>query len=536
MAISKFSNIRQRRVVGLVDTARDEAGESLLGRLGYELKHLEATDASSLSPVETLAAVLFQQSQDKPLQIGRALEVLAPKLLAADCRVFVRAAPGVGAATAAARKLALGCLSALDLPLSGLNEDEARAAGLDPNVPGLTPLVHVVTRDDYWAEIAESLQANPPEEPPNYGQEIVARDAKGNEITFCDEQRALLRRAFSNCTRVSLFGARDGLSGVKAFRAFATVASDGSTPWPHQYFVKIGARNKVATEWLAYKDISLEHVPYHLGPRLRLERCALGHKFGLIVSDYVGDSESLRDCAKSGRGVSVIANLFNGTLRAWREGSSVDGRSLQEVLSDRLAELTVPTHRSAGITAVGATKPLAELVRLIHSVPLKPVRVGVVHGDLHASNVLVRGHDAIIIDFEKVKTRAPLLRDMASLEGGLFVEGFEGDPRAIDEIMRSVSCLYELKQLLHESTQTCLPSDKSAWFFDCVRQIRMQALQIEEVPGQYAVTLAAELLKKACNPRPFEAPVTGGRSLEELRAMAYLLAEMIIVVLTGSRP
>ena len=60
---------------------------------------------------------------------------------------------------------------------------------------------------------------------------------------------------------------------------------------------------------------------------------------------------------------------------------------------------------------------------------LKPVRVGVVHGDLHALNVLVRGGDAIVIDFEKLEIQLPLLLDLASLEAGLFVDGFIGDRR-----------------------------------------------------------------------------------------------------------
>ena len=79
---------------------------------------------------------------------------------------------------------------------------------------------------------------------------------------------------------------------------------------PYQYFVKIGDRNQISKEYLAYRDIALEHIPFHLGPSLRLDRCALGAQQGIIVSDYVSGSEKLRDCARDGRAVPVIANLF----------------------------------------------------------------------------------------------------------------------------------------------------------------------------------------------------------------------------------
>ena len=46
------------------------------------------------------------------------------------------------------------------------------------------------------------------------------------------------------------------------------------------------------------------------------------------------------------------------------------------------------------------------------------------HGDMHATNVLVRHGDAILIDFEKLEQHYPLTYDPASLEGGLLVEGF----------------------------------------------------------------------------------------------------------------
>jgi hypothetical protein len=173
-----------------------------------------------------------------------------------------------------------------------------------------------------------------------------------------------------------------------------------------------------------------------------------------------------------------------------------------------------------------------------------PVMVGVIHGDLHATNVLVRDGDAILIDFEKVEKKAPLLRDMACLEGGLFVDGFVGDSRRPQAVLDSIKCLYSSDALTQGRLSVCHPSDESSWFFDCAMQVRLHARQFERSSGQYAITLASELLRKACNSHNFDAPLrsrsgnatgtpsTGGRSLairmEETRAMAYILAEWIL--------
>jgi hypothetical protein len=295
--------------------------------------------------------------------------------------------------------------------------------------------------------------------------------------------------------------------------------------WPYRYFVKIGARKNVATEYLRYREIALEHLPYHLGPRLRLERCQLGHRSGVLVSDYVSGAEPLRDCARSGRATAAIANLFNVTLRAWHNGARPDDVPLQERLRERLPA-KIPGSRKPLIDKCGGKKSLEELSQLLLVGQSRPVTVGVIHGDLHATNVLVRGGDAILIDFEKVETNGPVLRDLACLEAGLFVDSFVADSREPESILESVECLYAPGELLGGRVTPCHPSDGSAWFFDYVTQIRMQARHIELAPGQYALVLASELLRKACAAHEFDA------NMEQTRALAYVLAERVLTGLS----
>jgi len=169
---------------------------------------------------------------------------------------------------------------------------------------------------------------------------------------------------------------------------------------------------------------------------------------------------------------------------------------------------------------------LWELVEKRHS---KSVLIGPIHGDLHATNVLVRGADAIVIDFEKVLPTEPLLYDAASLEGSLLVDGFFNDKRSTSEWLASISKLYEKGAVLG-LTEPCHPKDGSAWFYDCVRQIRIHARELECEPFQYATVLAVVLAKKSCNTHEFP-----NEKRETLRAAAYLFAERILLAETGAQ-
>ena len=65
----------------------------------------------------------------------------------------------------------------------------------------------------------------------------------------------------------------------------------------------------------------------------------------------------------------------------------------------------------------------------------------------------------------------------------------------------------------------------------------MQARQIELANRQYALTVAVELAKKACNEKVFNSQTEiddDKMTREELRAAAYILSERILVKLSNS--
>ncbi|MBK8322350.1 MAG: phosphotransferase [Betaproteobacteria bacterium] len=506
----------------------------------YRFDGAALTDAGLLA---TTAAVLFRQSDSHPKRIAEQMQRFAPALLSHGCLVFIQPLPAEeGSGNQHLRRFFVEAIDSLQLPISGLTDDEFRSLGSwfkATNRP-MTPLVHVLGRPNDWQGLLMHLQLHLPGPGATPGPSIRHKDINGIERPLEAERLLLVQRAFWDSAEVRLEQLRNGLSGVDAYRAYVQQSNSVAGRYPLRYFAKVGPRDKVAAEYLAYRDIALEHLPYHLGPRLRLDRCELGHRDGILVSDYVNGAEPLRDCARDGRAAGVIANLFNVTFRGWHNGAQPDAVPLQIHLQARMPT-AIPAFRKPLIDAAGATRTLDELGKWLVDGDSTPVSVGVIHGDLHATNVLVRGGDAILIDFEKVQSQGPVLRDLACLEGGLFVDGFVGERRDTASILASVKCLYTTDLLRADGRVThCQPDDGSAWFFDCVMQIRMQARPFELAANQYALLLASELIRKSCNSTNFDEdtnvgskPDLGRIRMEQTRAMAYVLAEWVLTGLAA---
>lgn len=536
MPISEFCTSRPRTKIAFIGGDPDQAAENELSH-GWELYRADENNPPDALTLALTEAAVFIQNPAKPTALLRQLKALGPLLLWNDCRVFIDPAPSPAVNGLDFRRLIVNALNEVRLPPSGLGQGDVDAfdqdwfPGLD--APRHTPVAHILGKPGDWRSMMELIQANPAGPAPNSGLTIEIFDEQGQLASlaadFKDEQEALVRRAFFNCRSVRLVRMGNGLSGVDVYQSFAHLQQGAvGSRWPYMSFVKIGQRAKIAREFLAYQMNALENVPFHLGPRLRRERCGLGHHQGIVVGDFVAGAQPLRDCAKRGTAVAGIGNLFNVTLWAWRQSAIQEQAPVQHFMSSWM-DREVPHHRSALVAAFGRTLTADQLRQSFHRSPSAPAMVGVVHGDLHATNVMLRGDDAILIDMERIGERMPILLDPASLEAGLFVDGFIGDRRSGPDLLRSIECLY-LPDAFDRDVEPCHPADPSSWYYGCVRQIRMQASQMELTSRQYALVLAAVLFKKACNPEDFRSEPSlgpGRLTREEVRALAYILAERI---------
>ena len=401
-------------------------------------------ELQTLSYLAGLFAVVFTQRADKRLQFVPYFEQNVKRLLDHDCHVVIWNAPF-------GRSIVTDIIDRLDVPSMGLTPveekrlDESRLISEGNIRP---PHVRVFDSGVTWRDIAQEIGRYPPGMAPRLDLKISAEHADGRKIEFSEGSNLLIRRAFSDCTEVDLVPMLDGRSGVDVYRAYAKRAAPHLGRWPLPYFVKIGRRNEIFDEFQNYEHHVHGYIPFHLGPHLDVQRCCLGSEEGIIVGNYVEESESLRDCASDGRGAPAIACLFTRTLQGWYRQAepSKHPDSWEETHHLDLFPVGIPERRARRAKTLGATKSLTELRALFSGCESLPTLCGPIHGDLHATNVLVRATDAIVIDFAK-HCRKPLVYDPASLEAGLLVEGFHNDKRELPAWLDSIRQLYDNVQL-----------------------------------------------------------------------------------------
>jgi Ternary complex associated domain 9 len=528
VAIREFVEGKRRGRICFWPELPQAEDQEAFTRRGYAA---EAFTPAMRTPRELnqLDSLVISQSSTDLKSIHPVLRAHARTLLEFDCRIYVRvaAAPML---QGRGRAVVVSAIRQLKLPGGRLTREEQLTLGPEQQEGEgvvLPPYVFVCDAGWTWERLAQLIADNPAGSGPNLDVIPDAVSAAGSKVALGRESVTLLRRAFSDCSEVHLQQMQYGLSGVRTFRGYATQISGLEGKWPATYFIKIGARKKISAEYNNYQGHALQYIPFNLAPRLTLERCGLGASEGIIVGDFVEQTEALRDCASASRAVHAIGTLFNRTLAAWRHAARVDDRSLPEALSGPLLdEAAIPNFRKATIRSLGATADLAYICQLLDQCRAKPILVGTIHGDLNATNILVRFSDAILIDFERLQEGQPLLYDAASVEAGLLVDGFAQDCRPISEWLESLEPLYGSHEMF-DWRVPCHPKDQSAWFFDCVREIRAHARQLELRKGQYATALALALVKKGCNPHAFH------DRRDELRSAGYALGDRILNLVAG---
>jgi hypothetical protein len=473
----------------------------------------------------SVAAAVFVQSETKPLSIVAELETYVERLLDYECLVFI-------VATKAGLSSVTNTLSQLNVtsiwpPPEGetgrelvvFDEHEQRTLSRG----GVPPLPHVnVYRDSpAAAAIAQQILRYGPRNTPAADVPGVFEitGPKASSVTL--NHRLMLRRSFHDCRELYLNNDEidDGRSGVRVYMAHATLRQPYGLSCPLPFFVKVGPRKKILREWRNYEQHVREYVPFHLGPRLVRERCALGAHEGIIVGDFVEDSEGLDECSRNGRAATPIGTLFDRTLRGWHFQPATGLGPLYAELR-KLIKGEVPAARLLTAMHLGAKRNPAELISELQRRPPEELLLGQIHGDLHAGNVRVRGSDAILIDFHSCRNGA-LLVDPAALEVSLAIRFPKDVGFNKDGWERIVRYLFSREALLRPPTVHDR-TEPYAWLVSCVRQIRLHASAMQIQQGQYAWVLAVHLLQAASK----DPNVSAEENYR--RAMAYFLADSLV--------
>jgi len=533
MGIDRLFNTETRKGVAWFGIDPPPDGRRAFEERGFVVTPCSVRDLYRPGFVEGLAAVIFTQNSAKLAGIARDLKRHAARMLTYDCRVIIRT---VRQPELDGQPLVISVIDQLRIPTANLDVEDAEKLGKwQPTHRGQAPLPHarVYGPNVPWPDIANFMMEHRPGPAPSRTL-VIEPDEERQRLSWAYD--LLLRRAFWDCAGVHLKRMDDGHSGVSVYLAHAELMKGQLGEWPLPYFVKIGDRRKVFDEYVKYEDNVDPYVPFHLGPHLIRERCCLGASSGVIVGDFVEESEGLAQCAREGRAGPAIACLFNRTLAGWHRFAQQDEQESSQLarrLLRRFPRMSARLEpRLARARELGAIRSLDELRRLFQRCVSTPVLVGPIHNDLHAGNVHVRATDAIVIDFA-AHDRGPLLCDAATLEASLLVDGFRekgsGEPGAKAELdatirqwLESIEGLYDHVPL-HASLIHPNPKNPACWFHACVRQIRRYAWEMELRPHQYAAALALALLIKATKSLNVPEPEASRR------AAAYVLAERVLL-------
>lgn len=355
----------------------------------------------------------------------------------------------------------------------------------------------------------------------------------GNAID--SQYKVLLQRAFSDCESISLTELEGGLSAnVFCVRARFTNSMVGD--WPLPFVAKLDRREKIKTEIDNYEMFVAQFIPFYLRPNLDLRRCIIGAEHGLLVGNFVEQSEPLWNAIRRGTAPSIIYGLFDQALRGWRYQAYHRGGSTKHVsniyleLRDLFDPARVTPERFEHAKSIGATRNPDELDGILAGLPPTSHLVAPMHGDLHSRNVRTRGDDAVLIDFCSTRN-GPLVTDPASLEVDI---SFSVDERAVttdEEWRTAIDQLYSPDRL-RTPPPPAQQESPLEWLWACVRQVRMLALASQTSEYEYQTVLAIQLLRRAMFPAMSLSsdPVGLLKSADEFRrAYGYVVAEKLVL-------
>lgn len=547
--IEEYSPRERTNVLWVGQAPRTDTAE-LLKQLGFTVDHLPFLSLPlSNTTIVGLAGVVFVQADAKPLLVVKEIETHVVSLLDHGCLVFILATPnGLESVKNALKNLKVTSSWPTKPPVPEGYEVFNGRDSIPLNVFGApqTPYVFVY-RSEILPEcdIVNKLVRYGPQHTPAVEVTpvagVAANDTGVFEITgpaasnVCANHRLMLRRSFHNCDELHLDLVSDiGRSGVTVYIAHATLKPPrgARNPLPAlrqlPFFVKIGPRWKIIPEWRNYEERVRQQVPFHLAPRLVSERCELGAGTGIIVGDFVEDSESLGECARSGRAMTPIGTLFDRTLRGWHSQAFTKANEQINIRLKYLLEGGVSKERvTIAKNQWVVNRSLSDIKNYLHHRPTEDLLWGPIHGDLHTDNIRVRGSDAILIDFLSARN-GPLLADPAALEASLAIRvPSNKDDFDRDAWLRTIRSLFS-QDVLRMPLAIHNPTEPYAWIASCIRQVRLHALPMQRSGGQYAHVLAYYFLQAAIKDSNINLKKDPHGHENFRRAVAYALADSLL--------
>jgi Ternary complex associated domain 9 len=358
----------------------------------------------------------------------------------------------------------------------------------------------------------------------------------------------LLRRAFGDCSSITVSPLTKGFSGARVLVVYAEFPQGEAAPYPLPYFAKIDTRKRILKEYAAYERFVIRYVPFSQRPNCESKRCFVGLEDGILVGDFVDDSVALSDLVKPSGARSIIHSLFDDALRGWRQQAFYSNQRIafSAIRAGIMEPGRIKIANFEAAKGFGARKSPNELTSVLDAAGNYDYRMGPVHGDLNTQNIRVRNGEAVLIDFYKSRPGA-LAADLASLEIAICFS-MEADTswnvkdqsryedslrfkewrRHIDKLFVFLPGQFGMIPPLQE--QPCAHN----WMWSACRQLRLMAQYIEPNEEAYAYLVAAYLLRTAMFPEN-EKELELHTPNAVIRSYAYWCAERILSAISSRK-
>lgn len=396
-----------------------------------------------------------------------------------------------------------------------------------------------------WIEIkqelellAEALRAHNPG--PSSGNPAINLYDPTTQLPA--EHSTLLRRAFSDASVLIVEALAGGKTAAGTYRIFVQLKTGGPQPMPFVFKVAKTTKSEGRDEWCnpLYREIhnyqswAEPFIPFHLRPGLLEKRCVITPLWTAISCTFVGGAVALETTLQHRQGAGRIFSLFESTLRGLRahtlqsEPASAVVRTFirERVKAERFEEDGVLKKRLTIAKKVGFASDPRQLQDDLEKASAGITsRRGIYHGDLHLANIMVRDHDAIVIDFGSMDEFGPITADPATLEASIV---FGTKPPNSEELQ----CEWTLYvDRLYEAPLNPPPPSAEhfqyGWMNHAVRELRHVVHCCEAKPLEILIVLAASLLRFARLASPDYKDPLVNRIAEERRAYALVVAQRV---------
>jgi hypothetical protein len=358
-----------------------------------------------------------------------------------------------------------------------------------------------------------------------------------DSLALSEDAKLLLQRAFFDCERIFLERLLGGRASMSVYQVHAWLLPEWciAGPRPLPFFIKIDEPAKIDTEKNGYQIYAEHFIPFNLRPNIDRRRCVRTRSCAALAGDFVDDAIPLRKCLKLGLASGVLFALFETSLKGFRLQPFAAGKNPEEstlpsfvtgrAKADQILPQTIDRAKDFGLT-----KTPVDMLTAICAVAQKiACLMGPCHGDLHCGNIMVRGGDAILIDFASAGN-GPLTADPAALEVSLMFGTDEGDDDATFAEWRAfVDSIYEGNvPNLHPPALAESRPGAYSWLRRSIRELRHTLLGCNVTEAEAKIVLATYLIRFARLPADNFKDETLSELARSRQAYALVVAERIV--------